>query len=146
VHTMGEFIHLAYTQPGTFPTEGEPHLRTRARTYPTRVPAQVLMEINHASPTRALRFSEQVAIPTYPADRTLRTEIPQGNVPMRAVAAAVYRPGHVWAVIAGHDGWYRNDDATPSHRVAPTELDELADAGGNLTRNLELVLFQRSDR
>jgi hypothetical protein len=146
VHTMANFIELAYTQPGTFLTGGRDYTHTRVQTYPSRVPDQVLMEVNHPLPTRALAFSEQVAIPTYRVDQALGTETRQEEVPMRGVAAAVYRPGHVWAVIHGHDGWYRNDDATPSHRVAPTELDELADAGGNLTRNLELVLFQRSDR
>jgi hypothetical protein len=92
-----------------------------------------------------LPFSEQVVVPTYAVDRARMTETRQGDVPMRALAAAVYRPGHFWAVIRGEDGWYENNDATPTRRVEMTDLDEQADPQGALTRNLELVLYQRSD-
>jgi len=73
------------------------------------------------------------------------TETRQGDVPMRAMAAAAYRPGHFWAVIRGEDGWYENKDAAPSTRVPLTHLDGWANPDGDLTRNLELVLYQRSD-
>lgn len=146
VHNSADFIRLAFTEPCTFPSGQAAYTHHRVRTFPTLVPNHMVMEFNHQlGPTRALPFSEQVVVPTYAVDRARMTETRQGDVPMRALAAAVYRPGHFWAVIRGEDGWYENNDATPTRRVEMTDLDEQADPQGALTRNLELVLYQRSD-
>jgi hypothetical protein len=139
-------IRLAFTEPRTFPSGQPTHDHDRVQTFPTLVPNHLVMEFNHhLGPTRALPFSEKVALATYAVDRAQGTETRQSDVPMRALAAAVYRPDHFWAVIRGEDGWYENNDAAPSTRVPPTHLDGLANPNGDLTRNLELVLYQRSD-
>jgi len=146
VHNTADFIRLAFTDPCTFPSGQATYTHHRVQTFPILVPNQVVMEFNHQlGPTRALPFSEQVVVPTYAVDRARMTETRQGDVPMRALAAAVYQPGHFWAVIRGEDGWYENNDATPATRVPLTHLDGLANPDGDLTRNLELVLYQRSD-
>jgi len=144
VHSTADFIRLAFTEACTFPSGRPDYLHNRVQTFPTQVPDNLVLEFNHhAGPTRALPFSEQVAVATYEVDPAHGTELRQGDVPMRALAATVFRTGHFWAVIRGADGWYKQDDATPSTPVPLTDLDEQANSQGGLTRHLEQVLYQR---
>lgn len=144
VHNTADFIRLAFTEACTYPSGRPDYQHNRVQTFPTQVPDNLVLEFNHhAGPTRALPFSEQVAVATYEVDPAHGTELRQADVPMRALAATVFRNGHFWAVIRGADGWYKQDDATPSTPVPPTDLDEQANPQGGVTRHLEQVLYQR---
>lgn len=144
VHNTGDFIRLAFTEACTYPSGRPDYQHNRVQTFPTQVPDNLVLEFNHhAGPTRALPFSEQVAVATYVVDPAHGTELRQADVPMRALAATVFRNGHFWAVIRGADGWYKQDDATPSTPVPLTDLDEQANPQGGVTRHLEQVLYQR---
>jgi hypothetical protein len=144
VHNTADLIRLAFTEACTYPSGRPDYLHNRVQTFPTRVPGSLVLEFNHhLGPTRALPFSEQVAVATYAVDPAHGTELRQADVPMRALAATVFRTGHFWAVIRGADGWYKQDDARPSTPVPLTDLDEQANPQGALTRNLEQVLYQR---
>lgn len=144
VHNTADFIRLAFTEACTYPSGRPDYQHNRVQTFPTQVPDNLVLEFNHhAGPTRALPFSEQVAVATYEVDPAHGTELRQADVPMRALAATVFRNGHFWAVIRGADGWYKQDDATPSTPVPPTDLDEQANPQGGMTRHLEQVLYQR---
>lgn len=144
VHNTADFIRLAFTEACTYPSGRPDYQHNRVQTFPTQVPDNLVLEFNHhAGPTRALPFSEQVAVATYEVDPAHGTELRQADVPMRALAATVFRNGHFWAVIRGADGWYKQDDATPSTPVPPTDQDEQANPQGGMTRHLEQVLYQR---
>jgi len=144
VHNTADFIRLAFTEACTYPSGRPDYQHNRVQTFPTQVPDNLVLEFNHhAGPTRALPFSEQVAVATYEVDPAHGTELRQADVPMRALAATVFRNGHFWAVIRGADGWYKQDDATPSTPVPLTDLDEQANPQGGVTRHLEQVLYQR---
>jgi hypothetical protein len=143
VHNTGDLIRLIYTRPGTFDLGGGS--RVQEQTFPTDVPRNVLMDVLHSNPTKALHFSEQVEVPVYAVDQAQQSETRLREVPLQAAAAAIFRRGHVWAVVRGDDGWYANDDARPSHQVHPSELDEQPNGRGGMAREINVILFKRGD-
>lgn len=144
VHDLGELIRKSYSEPGRFRTGGK-GVYTSMQNFATGLPRNLVMEVDHPFPTKALAFSERAELPLYDVDPAHEKETKRRDATLEASAAALSQGGHVWAVIRGDDGWYKNDDARPAVRVDPKELDERADADGGMTRSFEVVLFQYHD-
>jgi hypothetical protein len=141
VDSIGEFLHRLASGPGTFDLGGGRTLTTRI--YPTDIPRNVLLDVTHLNPTKALQFSDQAEVPVYAVDRAGRSETRLREAPLQAAAASIFRGGHLWAVIRGDDGWYANDDSRPSRRVDRSEIDELPDGLGGVVRSINLILFKQ---
>jgi hypothetical protein len=110
---------------------------------PITVPDTMQLQITHFPPHKAMAFSEDLTFPVYAVDPVNHADSVTGQVAMQAVSAIVGNPNHVWAMIHGDNGWYENNDQTPSRRVPTRDLDEQVSAHGTLIRETSLVFYQK---
>jgi len=141
IQTLGEFTRMAFSEPGSFAGSGAPAQR---RFLATAVPANLLLDVIHHAPTKALQFSEDTRIPVFRVDPARHAHSKQGEVVLQAAALSVFRGGHLWAAIRGHDGWYANDDGQPARRILQpnAELDEQGSGQGDLHRSITMILYR----
>jgi hypothetical protein len=140
INSVGEFLHRLTSGPGTFDLGGGGTLTTHI--HPTHIPRNVLLDVAHLNPTKALQLSDQAEVPVYAVDQARQSETRTREVHLQAAAASIFRGGHLWAVIRGDDGWYANDDSRPSRLVDRSEMDEQPDGRGGVARSINLILFK----